>query len=483
MREPDRRAECDFCTRKDVRIKRRYRGLRYCATCYVREFKRRPCPQCGQVARLPIDRPTAICRDCERNEPCLHCEKVDPDRGKTTAGGRICGACAQRLRQPEPCELCGTPSNRLARSSRLGHDLRVCPRCARATNGTCAACRRHRPLETAADGRLLCAPCRDEGERPCEQCGETMPAGYGRRCAGCEGAARARKRVEALGETLAPPGMGEHFRAFGEWLVETAGPEKAARDAPRYAAFFTAIGEAWGDIPDYGTLVAHFGAEGIRRRRRAIRWMDEQGLVSVDAKVREEDSERRRIAAGLGRLPEESQAQRVMVEYHGVLDKRVRTGRLTRRSMRLSLTPAVALLEAGQAAGRSLPDQGTLEALLRQAPGQRAALAGFVRWLRESHDIALALPAKSKTAALRNRRRTAREEMLSLLREKPGSHDFGGRWRVAALTYFHDLTLKAAQKVQDEDIESELDGLRINVGGEGYWIPVPPKAQAERTPS
>ena len=143
---------CDFCTRTDVRIKRQYRGLRYCATCYAREFKPRVCPGCGDTARLPVDHAGAVCRACERRALCMHCGKVDERRGRTTAEGRLCNACVQRLRPAERCELCGTPSNRLSRNSSLGHDLRVCPRCARAHHDTCAACGRHRPVEDAADG-------------------------------------------------------------------------------------------------------------------------------------------------------------------------------------------------------------------------------------------------------------------------------------------------------------------------------------------
>lgn len=142
-----------------MRTRRLCRGLRYCATCYARVFKPRACPECGATSRLPIDQPGAVCRDCERRTPCIRCGKVDERRGRTTAEGRLCNACAQRLRPAEPCDLCATPSNRLPHTSALGHELRVCPRCARAAHGTGAAFGRHRPLDDAPDGRPLCRPC------------------------------------------------------------------------------------------------------------------------------------------------------------------------------------------------------------------------------------------------------------------------------------------------------------------------------------
>ena len=476
--------DCDLCTRKEVPIKRRYRGLRYCDTCYVREFKHRPCPQCGAVARLPVDWESAVCAACERRAPCIRCGKVDERRGKTTDEGRLCGVCVRRERPPEPCELCATPSNRLSRYAALEHDLRVCPQCARrTTHETCDGCRRHRPVETAEDGRRLCRPCREEGEHPCDTCRESMPAGYGRQCGGCAAKSRARRRIEALAATMGAPGITEHFTAFGEWLVKTAGAEAAARKLARYAELFTEMRETWGAIPDYPRLVTHFGAEGLRRQRTPMRWMVEQGLVTVDGAVREEDSERRQIARCLDRLPDGSRAKVVMEGYHAMLDGRVREGRLTRHSMRLGIAPAVTLLEAAQTAGMPLPSQETLEGVLRRAPGQRAALSGFVGWLRETHGVALTLPAKSRATAVRRRREIAREEMLTLMREGPGAEDFAKRWRRTALVYFHDLALSAGRKVEDDDVEIDLDGLRVEIDGKSYWIPSPPEVEAEGTPT
>ena len=466
--------ECDFCSRANVRIKRRHRGLRYCATCYAREFKPRICPGCGDTARLPVTDVDAVCSTCERRAPCIRCAKVDERRGRNTADGRLCNACAQRLRPAEPCELCTTPSNRLSRCSRLGHDLRVCPRCARAGHGTCTACGRHRPLEAGPDGRQLCRPCREEGERPCETCGRATPAGYGRQCRQCEATARAGRHIETVAASLTPAAIAERFAAFGAWLIKTAGPEKAARDATRHARFFAEIGETWGDVPVYATLIAHFAAEGLRRQRRPMRWMAEQRLVSVDAAARKDDSERRRIAATMEKLPEGSHAHTVMSDYYAALNERVRSGELTRRSMRLGLTPAVALLESALGRGRELPDQDTLDALLREAPGQRSALTGFVGWLRDTHDVPLALPSKRARAALGQRRTKARREVLALLREGASTEDFAERWRVAALAYFHDVTLKTAQDVPIDDVREEDDGLRIKIKDDGYWIPLPP---------
>ena len=270
------------------------------------------------------------------------------------------------------------------------------------------------------------------------------------------------------------------LRSLWEVARRTVGPEKTARDVGRYGGFFAEIGKTWGGIPDYPRFVTHFGAERLRRQRTQMRWMMEQRLVVVDPAVRGEDSERRQIMGYLDRLPDGSHGKVVMEEYHALLDGRVREGKLRRHSMRLGITPAVALLEAAEEAGRELPSQETLEAVLRRAPGQHAALPGFVPWLREKHGVALALPSKNGATSLRRRRESGRKEMLTRMGEEGGGHNVGVRWRTTALVYFHDGTLKRARTIPEEDVEAHMGGLRINIQVEGYWIPAPPRADEER---
>lgn len=165
---------CDECGKTVARIWRVRKGHKYCGTCYARVFKRRLCPKCGNFARLPKNDPDAICLECQVAKPCARCGKTDYAVGKITSYGPVCGACASHFREPEPCEVCGKPSQRLTRVSRLGHDQRVCPSCARADHGVCEACRHHRLLDQGKDGRMLCKACCEKGEVACPECGQPI---------------------------------------------------------------------------------------------------------------------------------------------------------------------------------------------------------------------------------------------------------------------------------------------------------------------
>ena len=85
------------------------------------------------------------------------------------------------------------------------------------------------------------------------------------------------------------------FEAFARWLASQRGAHATAIRINGYLAFFQEVDAEWGRIPNYKALVARFHAEGLRRVRLAVRWMDESHRLLVDEKVREEDSERQRI--------------------------------------------------------------------------------------------------------------------------------------------------------------------------------------------
>ena len=123
-----------------------------------------------------------------------------------------------------------------------------------------------------------------------------------------------------------------------------------------------------------------------------MRWMEASGLVSLDADARAADSDRRRIQASLDKLPQESRERMILNGYYEHLMQRVRTGATSLRSVRLAVSPAASLLVFADVMGRMPPDQKALDGFLRQTPGQRAALSGFVKYLREKHGVEMTLP-------------------------------------------------------------------------------------------
>lgn len=462
---------CDGCGRKVSSIKRAYRGKRYCAACYKRIFKRAMCQECGNFARLPMNKPKAICRECERKRPCVRCGRSGRPISKVTVYGNVCNSCALYFNEPKPCEQCGKMSLRLTKVSRLQLDVRVCEQCATQDYSSCPACNRHRLLYKAPDGRKLCKKCLTLGEVDCPECGQTMPAGRGSQCQQCYLKSLLKKRVEIDMAAFTKPIMAKHFEAFGEWLGGHAGYHNAVHSIHRYLNFFKEIEKRWGDIPAYEELVTHFGPQGLRRVLRVKRWMESCGLIYLDEGSKLWESESRQIDVLLRQLPGDGSAQRLLKGYFEKLQERLATGRTSLRSVRLALAPAVALLHEANVQNHIPPNQNVLDRFLSKKPGQRAAISGFVGYLRKSCGIDIVLPSAHDKKMLKLQRRRLEKDMLEQL---GGNFDekTPERWLVGALAYFHGLPLSTARKVKEEALRRLDDGSFIVCWeGKEYWLP------------
>ena len=263
--------------------------------------------------------------------------------------------------------------------------------------------------------------------------------------------------------------MADHFEGFGAWLAVTVGDNKAAISVNRYLSFFLEIEKVWEAIPNYNRLVAHFGAEGLRRVRLPMRWMQEVGLVVKDVAVQAEDSEKRQIAGMLKALEGDPAGLRILKGYHDTLLVEVKAGKLSLRSARLAMVPAKALLLENQKMGLKKPDQNTVEVYLAKVPGQRAALSGFVRYLREVHSADVVVPKVKDGAAQKVRQRKLEQEMLAMMREGGEGDEFLRRWVSVGLAYFHGLPRKVG--IGADVLRTDGEGMAINVEGKSYWLP------------
>lgn len=465
----EKQTYCEGCGRDHLKIHRVYKGMPYCGACYKRLFTRLPCRQCGQEVRLPSFDPLALCPKCMAFLPCVRCRRVGRPLGKITPHGPVCNSCSPYFRDKHPCDQCGMFSSRLSRHA--GGQARLCPRCyAKVTKGCCAACRKQRKVERSTDGRLLCAACRTLGHIKCPECGLDMPAGSGKRCDSCKAKASLERRLKFAQAAFRVPEMASAYVEFGKWLGQEIGAPKAVLTGKKYLPFFLEIEQVWRDIPGYESLLHHFGAEGLRRYRLPMRWLCRARGICADEKLREQDSEERRIALQLAHFPVNTLASRTVLAYHEKLAGKVERGKTSLRSVRLALTPAIALLAVADPTGKVLPGHAHLKTYLRRSPGQWAALNGFVKYLNDTRNVRLSLPPPVQTSKVRQKLKAA-ARIQAYLRDHAGQPVDDLAWISVALPYFHNLTAGAGRRLSRSAVEAVEDGYQVQYEGQVYWIP------------
>lgn len=466
----DRR--CDQCGREMEKAHRIYKGLSYCSTCYAREFKSKICPKCGTISRLLAKDPDAICGRCEKDMPCVRCGKEKYPIGLISIYGPVCKSCARYFSEPKSCGQCGELSHHLSRVKRLGFDKPVCPKCARADHGCCQMCRRSRRLHQASDGRRLCKKCLELGYIPCASCGSLMPAGRGKQCDTCYWNSVFERRLRLNQAAFLEKRISQNYYFFGMWLKQKIGAFNAALKVGRYLAFFLELEKIEFVHPDYSKLLAHFGAEQLRRVQLPIQWLIEtQGLV-IDTVQKKNDSERRQINEILQRLPAETRIKKTLDDYYHYLLRRQENDKTSLRSIRLSLRPALSILELCLATDHYLPEQNDINRYLNNTPGQKAALSGFIGFLKITYDLQLTLKIENKKIKKIQRKKQLEKNIILLLEKHPKDENIEVPWLIATLSFFHGLRQCQIKNILSNGlIKEDKLGFTIYIKRESFWIP------------
>lgn len=438
-------------------------GRRFCGTCYRRVFEKRQCPKCGVLGRLPKSDLNAICRQCVKDAPCARCGKTEYKIGKITPFGPVCNSCSVYFRPPKLADM--SVEQREAQHSAMSREQTV------SDSGTCQDCRRYRRLSISPEGRKLCPACLRDGRVPCPCCDTAMPAGRGKSCEECYWKDTYLKRLGLDEAGLSSSQFVDLFHRFGIWLLEQVPAQKAALTIHGYFPFFYEMEKRWGKVPSYAQLLIHFTAEGLRRVRLPMRWLSETLQVIIDAKEREDASDRRRIGAIVESLPLGTPVAQILATYHSELQSRVAAGRVSIRSVRLALRPAASLLATCEENGFELPRQAELDHYLQNAPGQEASISGFVSFMNSRHAANLVIRVdKQKTLSLRRMRLEA--ELVALLADKRRDAGFETDWISISLAYFHGLPCSVGRNLKHISLSTDSDGnFSIFWNGQTYLVP------------
>lgn len=465
---------CDNCHRTGKKIHRVHRGRRFCSTCYSRLFKRSLCRGCRNFARIYTLDTHGLCLSCEAKAPCVRCSAVGKPIGLMTEYGPACNSCAHYFKAPEPCGRCGTLSTRLTRVSKKNDNVRYCPRCARDDAGTCPDCRRHRFLILGADGRLRCKLCTENGESQCLTCSRPMPAGRGKECDDCTWKKTFERRVRIQIEGYDRASVRKRFAEFCEWLCHQMGPRKAALKLKHYLVFFSFLDTHSVELPSYVSLLNHFEADGLRRMRTPMLWLNERYGIQPDATMREEHSDKRRIEEMINSMPSGA-AQTALSGYRAYLMSRQGQGKTTIRSVRLSIRAARDLLAAGSELLVALPAQQAVTDYLTHKPGQRASSLGFIAYLNRTYELDLNADV-SKRAQSKARGQRLEADIHAMYDSREQGEAFERNWIKTALMLFHKLPRVSKKMISYTPFTVEGQcGYNVALNGKTYWVPGPRK--------
>lgn len=308
-----------------------------------------------------------------------------------------------------------------------------------------------------------------------------MAPGAGGRCERCYWTEKVGIDAQQLAPMVRQPTARDAFKEFSRWTVHNVDPKRAALSISRHVEFFVQLSALPDVVWGSEALLKQFGAAGLRRFELPVRWLRECRNVAPTAEQKLEDAERRRMQAQLDSVPRGSPAYPVLEAFHAQLCKRRDADEMTTRTARMSLRPTVDFMRI---TGSGRPTQNDLEQYLNDAPGQRASLSAFVRYLRESEGVQLEMPARRKARAPGLRRVRTEQDLRALLTSPDRPADFEQRWLVLALVHFHRMSKRDAKiLLKQGEVLLETTGFVVTLAGKRYAIPDPSPGLLQRTQS
>lgn len=462
--------KCDSCGRTDRKIKKRYKGLKYCVNCYARLFKNINCFQCGLPSRLPKFETNAICVNCLKSKPCIRCGLEIKNLGKITAYGAVCNSCSIYYREYKRCEKCRKISQKLTSISRFKDGLQVCPQCATRDYETCSSCHKYRLLEIDSSGRKICQKCLSDAPKNCINCSKMISPGCGRYCDECMWNNNFLKRIELNRMLFENQYLREEFSKYAYWLKEKIGPHKAALVINKHSVFFYKTQNLWIDtIPAYIDLLTLLRAHGLRKYQLVIEWLINIYGMQIDTKAKEQCSEIDQIENLIKKLSGKFFIQTIVLNYKSELLNKFQLKNINFRSIRLAIKPAVELMLLTESLEEKIPHIEIVKKYLTLHLGQAAALTGFINFLNNNYNAQINYQKFLKSDQFKRLKKAKIEtEIMELLLRD--SFDLL-KWVKLGLMYFHNVSRKVAMHTTLDMVSTAEDGFSIQHGNQIYWLP------------
>ncbi|MFZ4371064.1 transposase, partial [Acinetobacter baumannii] len=385
----------------------------------------------------------------------------------------VCNSCSVYFRPIEPCERCGTPSQKLTRISRFNDDLRVCPKCSTRDYETCPLCQKHRLLESDASGQKACKKCRDNPQKSCMSCHRMIAAGCADLCADCYWHKSLWNKFDQNQNAFEFTYLKQQYESYIDWLEKKVGSHKATLYINKHTHFFLKTEVNWNQsVPTPMQLLAVLRSSGLRKFELVMQWLEEMHGIQVDTDNKKGCSERDQMEKLVQSILQPSLAYDVVFGYKNKLEEKIKRGDTSIRSARLAVKPAVALMLSIGSESTQLPNLEHIKAYLADYSGQAAALTGFINFLNENYGTSIDYLKLKKSDFLRIKQKQKLEKAIVALAQT----DLSNReeligWVRNGLRYFHQLSYIDSLKVKVEMITEVNNGFAVRFNEQSYWLP------------
>ena len=470
---------CDICDEKNPTWIYRYKEQIFCRRCFLDHFEIKKCSKCEEDKYIWYklkDEP--LCKICEiKDYPCMRCGKEILVFGKIMKAGPVCAPCSKYFREKKQCNICTKHSREVYTKLYNGISQPVCTSCYNKTLPTCSKCsRKKEPFAYDLKKRPICKKC-SEGDRTCQICLESFPAGRGRICMSCSSQNGLIKKVQSAKTTLSPF-FEKHFEDFGVWLSQRRGAQFASHHILHYLPWFEKLdilANKKDKFPTYVEVLTTFSVAETKKYLLATRYFDEKQIMPIDKEAKEAHANLDMIDKYIKVFPKTTDFGEMIYAYCNYLKGRYREKKISIRSMRLAMTPSVRFFQYCVYNKEEKPSQELLESYLWCFFGQKSSITSFILFLNREFNYQFSVKEIIRPILKRPKdsNKYLQQRFLSLLRDKELLHSTGHEaFLRVAIGYLHGVSIPRHVQVSFSEIKKSKDGYQIRLAGEIFALPV-----------
>ena len=451
--------QCDQCKQYSDHFPRRYRGKRFCGSCYWYFFIKRECSECHQIKRIHRAEKRPLCYHCySKVTPCSRCGRVGRPVGKCLETGILCNSCANAFRPDGKCSLCGRIAT-VSIGKKFGIDTPICDTCRNQLHSKCPNCGIRGVLHETDSGMHLCYRCANDITYFCKSCHEPIKGAEKSYCKQCYAIRRNNKRTEINAASFSAPETEKLFRNFIDWLTNNVGPEKSAQTQNRYAELFIAIQHAPTNWPSDVFFLATIDGGFLRKSSKPRLYLESIG-VQFNAVALKDAMDLRTINNNLVSIRQNC-GDKYLADVGSFFDNRFkeyRDGKTKMLTIRIESSAVMRLFERVTRLGHI---DKALMALSITSPGLRCSLGAFLSCLKPKCNTSIAFANFDLEQRL--------AFLVAELRGGNQSPKVTRQYIMLCLQVFHSMPLSFEE--QNLSVRKLSDGFCVFYGSKFYWVP------------
>lgn len=469
--------KCELCGKSVEKFQRKYKGKGYCSTCYAYLFKKNKCTKCGEDKRIYRYLQPPACQRCElKGQPCIRCGKAKFSLGKIIEDGPVCNSCSKYYRPKKSCSICGKKVNNVSKRLKHAETKPICDKCFNKKHFvSCFRCKqRAAPFLFDFKRNAYCKPCATKPDKNCIKCGAILPAGHhSNTCYDCHALAKLQRILRQRKEEICQQ-THQLYQNYSNWLLDRREPRFTSRQIIRDYEIFVFLDEWFtknSEWPIYKEFANALTIQKTRKHLLTTTFLDDWKIFSVDEKIKAEIGDLNTINRLLEKIPTESALRHYLDGYYTEMLDRYNQGKTSARSFRLALTPVVAMLKLGLKQDKTSPDNELIKQYLWLHYGQRAAITGFINFLKNEMAVGIEMPKSKYFKFTRPAESKARikQQFISLLR----SNDYNqAQYIIMAVEYFHNIKFPTElSKLEKIPFKQSNDISSLKLAGQILFFP------------